>query len=269
MLNPKLIISDIDGTLLKNSRMIPKKIVSEIKRIQKKGVYFSFATGRPLAALKHILSQLTPNAPIISNSGFDIYYPNSNTIKNFNRFDPNWLKSMIEYFLSQHIDIRIVKYNKVYADFSLINKKNDLFFKNYKNIFKDISEANYQNVGKFSFHATSKKETKLIMDKLLTLKEFKELKATIIEDSFDSSFFIDVLPKKTNKGKALRYLQMELNIKIKDTVIIINDDNDLDMIKYCEFIVAPEDATKKIKLKADMIVKKAENLGALEYLKSL
>lgn len=269
MIKPKLVVSDIDGTLLKNSEVIPRKIVLEIKRIQKKGIFFTFATGRPLFSINSILSQITPNAPIISNSGFDIYYSYKKTIKNLNKFKDSSLKVIVKHFLSRNIDIRIVKHNKIYARLNMIDKDNDLFFRNYKETFEDITNINYTNVGKLSFYAASEKETKLILDEFTKLKEFKGAKATVIKSDFSPSYFIDILPRGTTKGEALRLIQSELNIKAKETAIIINGNNDLDMIKYCSLIVAPEDAERQVKLKANIKTKKAENLGALEYLKSL
>ena len=269
MIKPKLVVSDIDGTLLKNSEVIPREIIFEIKRIQKKGIFFTFATGRPLFSINSILSQTTPNAPIISNSGFDIYYLRKKTIKNLNKFRDGSLEAIVRHFLSLNIDIRIVKYNKIYARLNMIDKDNDLFFRNYKEVFEDITNINYTNVGKLSFCANSKKETKLILDEFAKLKESKEAKVTVIKNNFSPPYFIDILPKETTKGEALWLIQSELNIKEKETAVIINDNNDLDMIKYCGLVVAPEDAEKQVRLKADIKTKKAENLGALEYLKSL
>ena len=54
----RLIFCDLDGTLLSSGRdRLPGVVLSEIKRITDKGIYFCIASGRPYSQLKSLLGE--------------------------------------------------------------------------------------------------------------------------------------------------------------------------------------------------------------------
>ncbi|MGL5662192.1 MAG: HAD family hydrolase, partial [Cetobacterium sp.] len=69
----KLIVSDLDGTLVdknKNISEYTKKIVTLLKE---KGIEFIIATGRSYKGAKHIYDILELNSEIVCNNGTTIY----------------------------------------------------------------------------------------------------------------------------------------------------------------------------------------------------
>ena len=76
----KLIISDLDGTLVNNSKNISnytKKIVSLLKD---KDIHFVIATGRNYKGAKRIYDELGLKSEIICNNGSTIYDKNGELI---------------------------------------------------------------------------------------------------------------------------------------------------------------------------------------------
>ncbi|MBR3593640.1 MAG: HAD family phosphatase [Clostridia bacterium] len=54
----RLVFCDLDGTLLSSGRdRLPGVVLSEIKRITDKGIYFCIASGRPYSQLKSLLGE--------------------------------------------------------------------------------------------------------------------------------------------------------------------------------------------------------------------
>ena len=67
--NIKIIVSDLDGTLLKNDGSIGYETKKLIKELHKYDVRFSFSTGRLHSAVTDIANELEINNPIVSLDG--------------------------------------------------------------------------------------------------------------------------------------------------------------------------------------------------------
>ena len=65
----KLVVSDIDGTLLTTAKTISPATRREIARVLASGVHFSIASGRPGYRLNELLAGLGIAVPIISSNG--------------------------------------------------------------------------------------------------------------------------------------------------------------------------------------------------------
>ena len=77
----KLIVADLDGSLLNNAGNIPGRTKELIGKLQKLGVIFSFASGRLHSAMLNFAEDLNINAPVISLDGSLIRnYPNGKII---------------------------------------------------------------------------------------------------------------------------------------------------------------------------------------------
>ena len=75
-----VIVSDLDGTLLKNDKTISKENLEAIKYFTDNGGKFSVATGRVIEATEEYLSGIQVNLPIIVYNGGVIYDYNSQKI---------------------------------------------------------------------------------------------------------------------------------------------------------------------------------------------
>src|SRR3989338_3372670 len=67
--NIKLVLFDLDGTLLNDKGEIGKESISLVSQLEQLGVHFSFASGRLHSALTEYATELNITAPIISLDG--------------------------------------------------------------------------------------------------------------------------------------------------------------------------------------------------------
>ncbi len=65
----KLVISDIDGTLLTSDRIVTPGTVEAIQRVTRRGVHFAVATGRPTRGLRETLAGIDLVLPTIGSNG--------------------------------------------------------------------------------------------------------------------------------------------------------------------------------------------------------
>ncbi len=71
----KLVVSDVDGTLLKSGeKEIPQETIELIRRLKEKGVLFAAASGRPYADLKHLFADVADEMAFIASDGALVSY---------------------------------------------------------------------------------------------------------------------------------------------------------------------------------------------------
>lgn len=63
----KMIVTDLDGTLLKNDKTISKNTIEAINELRMRGHKFVIATARPLRAAKKFLESVETDAGIYHN----------------------------------------------------------------------------------------------------------------------------------------------------------------------------------------------------------
>ena len=69
MVDIRLVVSDIDGTLLTSGGGISPATGREVRRVVDRGVHFSIASDRPTPAVRRALEGLDVSVPIISSNG--------------------------------------------------------------------------------------------------------------------------------------------------------------------------------------------------------
>ncbi len=71
----KLVVSDVDGTLLRGGEQtLPKEAVETIHALKEKGVLFVAASGRPYADLKHLFGNVAEEIGFIASDGAFVSY---------------------------------------------------------------------------------------------------------------------------------------------------------------------------------------------------
>ncbi len=71
----KLIVFDVDGTLVDDNKEISQKTVSAIHKLQHKGIDVSFATGKTYPSVETLLKKLDIKIPLILANGAIIQQP--------------------------------------------------------------------------------------------------------------------------------------------------------------------------------------------------
>jgi len=92
----KLIVSDIDGTLVTGSNELSPQIIQNVGELQKKNIYFSLASQRIHSSIYPIAEKLGINIPIISLNGLLIQDIDGNVILNKSVIDKKYVLKAIK-----------------------------------------------------------------------------------------------------------------------------------------------------------------------------
>ncbi len=259
--NIKLVVTDMDGTLLNSKGKVSNKFFDLFAQMQKQNIHFVAASGRQFYSISEKLHSIKNEIYIIAENGGLAKYKNNNLV--FNALDENLIKNMIP-LLREIKDTYIVlcgekgayietenqdftsMFQEFYPEYFYLNDlqkvKNDAFFK--------IALYHYKNSEKFIYPAIKHLE--------------KDLQIQV-----SGEHWVDISHSNANKGTALKVLQNKLNISKEETMVFGDYNNDLEMLNLAHFSYAMENAHPNIKKAARFQTKSNDEEGVELVLQDL
>lgn len=246
----KMIVTDMDDTLLTKDKQISEKNLDYIKRAREKGCIFAIATGR-LYSSAHIYAK---------NIGDDISIAALNGAYTVYRDEDVLIDIRLNYSQIEKIEDIAKKYNQFYYFYDSHNVyANELDERNYNKYFprsrdpvklfhyKSLVELENKNIPIYkSFYIT--KDT-AELDKIE--REIEDIGNIIVTSS--SSNNIEVNRYGATKGNAVEALANKYNIEREEIITIGDNRNDLSMLEYAGLGVAVSNASEDIKKFADYV----------------
>lgn len=110
----KLVVSDLDGTLLNNYSRLDSASIQAVAMLKEKGIMFTFATGRVDLNTWYYAKLLNVDLPIISCNGSLIRYPFSNEALLQTLLPVDAVNSLLEAFIREKIDFLIYTPEAIY-----------------------------------------------------------------------------------------------------------------------------------------------------------
>ncbi len=246
-----LIITDVDGTLLREKQGISKENLEAIKRFTDKGGRFTVSTGRAIDVARYLLKDIPINAPSVHiNGGYFYDWKNNeiiepNYISRYTRYSVKKIKEKFDccdcHFASTE-SVNLLtsgQYLKKYIPEREFHFFDGSFDDIPENVYKFIvccDPENMEEIRKFA-ESVCGKEVKLIQS---------------------SPFFLEILPAQNSKGKSLERLCEMLEIPLENSVAAGDYENDSEMILTAGIGAAVENAQESLKEKADIILPSCE-----------
>ncbi len=247
-----LIVTDVDGTLLREADGLSAENREAIKRFTDKGGHFTVSTGRAIEAARLVLEDSIINAPSIHINGGYLYDWQKDEV-----IEPNYLSS--------------------YTKFS-VNK----LMENFKNCDCHFvcqgSSINLLTGGKYLKKYIPKREIKFFDGKVTdvpddiykfivccdpeNMPEIRRFAESIFSRDVNiiqsSPFFLEILPRDNSKGKALCRLCDRMGIPVENSVAVGDYENDIDMITAAGIGAAVDNAAEEVKKAADIVLPRCE-----------
>lgn len=264
--NLKLIVTDIDGTLLNdngNPGIESKKLIKELINHD---VVFTLATGRLYSAAKVLAEELSLNGFIISLDGAAIKdYRNDKTI--FESFlKTAQVKKAIS--ISEELLVKIV-----------LCHSNSIYFTEYNSIIPlllDKYGAEYKQVESYNNFLKGTLEIVCASDMKNSIKQMEEKFHFPYTLGCDTSFFrshtneniyyLEIRKTGSSKGRALERLFKHLRIKPAQAAVIGDWYNDITMFSTKAVKVAVANAVPELIDSADIVTSRSNNEdGAAEF----
>ena len=273
----KLIVSDMDGTLLAHDSSISKGNIEAIRYAQSKGVQFAIATGRDYSSLKGILEAHDLKCFSILGNGAQFCNENGEILSSA-YFPKKCFKQVLQIFDELKIHYMIFSANGFYST-AEPNVVRDAFidrcvvqFKRKREDYlddgcnQDMACMKLKKIGDLDDFINSSidiiKVEAFNNDVSLIEKakeKLQEIEGIAYLSSFDDN--IEVTDKAAQKGLILENVIEELGYS-KDEVMVLGDGlNDITLFERFKYSFAPGNANETIKAMAYQVVGACEEDG--------
>lgn len=260
-MNYKLIVTDMDGTLLGSDHEITEENKKALKEASNEGINVTVATGRMYSSAKSHISFLNSQVPIIACNGALIKNSATNEIIYSNHINKENSLKILEILERYNV------YYQYYSEDLLMCKKLDNDNKNLMKVNKLISNGvNLVLLPDITEHIMNNEILKVVViedENISILDDITEELNKIEGLEITKSWFnnIEIMAKGSNKGNAVRIIAEHLNIE-KDDIIAFGDNyNDISMLEFAGTGVAMGNADEFVKSKADYVTSKNSEDG--------
>lgn len=258
----KLIVSDLDGTALRDDRTASKATIEAIKQYRKAGGTFIVSTGRMYESIinnAYLLGLDEINIPISALDGGVIKESMSGKLIALHTMPYEQTAAFARECEKFGCYFQVYTEDKLYVE-----KENEI-----NRHYCEVSKIKMSVVGRLSDFIV---KNKLQCVKLLVADKKADTYLDYFKDKFDGiqfflswSSYLDGASLDAGKGNALLHLAEYLNIDKSETVAIGDSMNDISMIKAAALGVAVQNADDRLKRYANLIVP-SNNEDGLAYL---
>lgn len=247
----KMIVTDLDGTLLKNDKTISKNTIEAINELRMSGHKFVIATARPLRAAQKFLQSVETDAGIYHNGAL-IYKLG----EKMDGFQIDSVKKLVDKVLN--------KYPKA----SIAVETDDVLYSNFnvEHLWPGtdyiITEADFVEL-------EGKKADKVIIE-VSSMKDMEKYKEFLSDDLYiqlSENKIGMIMKKNATKSNGIIFLAQSYGINIDDVICFGDDYNDIDMLTLCGTGICMANGVQKAKDVADVLCDTNENDGVAKWIK--
>ena len=261
----KLIVSDLDETLLNDAHEICDKNKEYIAKATRMGIKFIPATGRGYSGITNVLKALDlydkEEEYVVSFNGGALTENKNNRIMNFDGLSFEKAKELFEFGLLKNQCMHIYTKDTVYL--CNLNEDERNRFINQKSAFIELEEKSIDFL-------KNEPIAKVIYQNLDTnyLKELSKEMLHITENevsvNYSSNRYMELNKIGVNKGDAVLKLAALLGVKQEEIIVAGDNYNDVEMIKTAKLGCAVACANDDIKELAQYVTQKDYDEGAVK-----
>lgn len=255
----KLVVSDIDFTLVETGKDISQKNVETIKKLQENGIKFTLASGRHSNLMKKLYDILNIDIFAISSNGSVINNPMTGEFIKKDIIKNDIVFKAIE--VAEELDAQIIIYTNEFAISKLnqrirfLDKLNTRLEPVYNIPYKCIDDEdnlkNYVDNNIVKILILERDDLEKFHKVYNTLKKLQSIED--MEFSSNGNGLIVISAFGSNKGEAIKYLANYYGIDLKDIIAFGDEENDINMLKEVGLGIAMGNATDELKAVADYV----------------
>lgn len=249
----KLVVSDLDGTLLDDNSYLPHEIHDIIDSLVSSGIYFTAASGRQINNLKRLF-----------NNRADIFYiaQNGSYIEYANK---------MLYTASISKDILTIIIDNAYSLglFPMLYNNEAIFIKDKEPEFRkmlDGYDVDYEEVDNFDFIDNIGKISLMSICDDISKYKRKFLSLNGVSTYISHKHLLDLTKSGVSKGTALSFIQQSFNISIESTMTFGDSENDISMFEKSYYSFAMQNSSEQIKRYAKYLAPSNNDNGVIRIL---
>lgn len=256
----KLLVLDVDGTLVNSKHELTSITIAALLKIQHAGVRIVLASGRSPFGLQHLVDKLDLKkwgGYILSYNGAQIIDVGNDAVIFEKRIDPSMLPYLEKKAKKNRFGLFTYHENQVITTHpENIHIQNEAAL----NGMEIVAVENLSAAVNFS-------PCKCVLvsddeEALITLEEgWRKHLAGVLDVYRSESFFLEVVPEFIDKGNTLGVLIEKLGIASEEVMAIGDGRRDFSMLQLAGLSIAMGNAQESIKACADFITESNDNDG--------
>ncbi|HBF87828.1 MAG TPA: HAD family hydrolase [Bacteroidales bacterium] len=257
-MNIKLIVADMDGTLLNSKSEINPEFYPTFERLKEKNILFAVASGRQYFNLLARFDELKNDIVFMAENGSYVLYQNKQIL--LSSLDRQTSIKMIEKSRTLTHAYRIL----CGAKFAYIEQNSpefitqvEKYYARYK-IVDDLSQVDDDILKVTICDLTGTKDN--------NASAFAEFENDLLV-AISGKFWLDISVKNANKGYAVKKTQEIFNISPEETMVFGDYLNDIQLMDSAFYSFAMENAHPEIKKIARFVAKSNDENGVVESIK--
>lgn len=261
----KLIVSDLDETLLSTDRSVSRKNRQWIQKAKQKGVKFVCATGRGYSSIQGTLEEIGSRDEsgeyTISYNGGAITENKGNRLIHFEGLDFDVASQLFQKGLAYDVCIHVYTLDTVWIYQIFDGEREYLKGRMEFTLFdaQDLSFLQGQEIVKVLYVDTNREHLNEIA------KEMEPITKDL-DVSFSSNRYLEFNKKGVNKGNATLRLGKMLGIEANEIAAVGDNLNDLSMIRVAGLGAGVRNTVEEMKEECDVILEHTNDEDAIAEL---
>lgn len=264
---PRLIASDIDGTLLDRNHRVPRRNRDAVARAVQQGAYFALSTGRPFRWIEPVLEQLTVRPVCVTSNGAVLYDSAEDRVLSARELYPDALEEVVT--VAQRV-LGTVGFGAERAGGSLADAPEELFVVDPRYSENALFEGfGVVSVGELVAQPVVKL---LIRNTDYSAPELYDLIAPHIDPELAHITYsmqegvLEVAAPNVTKRRGVEWLAKQHGIAQEETIAFGDMPNDIEMLTWAGCGVAMENALPAVKAAADAVTVANHQAGVAKAL---
>ena len=249
----KLLLFDLDGTLLRSDKTISRRTLDALKKSREEGILIGISTSRAVHNCMTFLPEITPDL-FIASGGAVVRYRGENIYTA--EFSVEETRAMIDTarkVCGQDCEVTVDSLNGHYWNYKVDPNKNDATWGD--TIYTD-SENFTEKALKFCVQIFEDAHADML----------KKAFSNCDWARFEGGFWYKSTRKDATKEHAIRKACQLLGIDLADVTAFGDDIPDIGMLKLCGTGIAMGNAVEAVKEAADLVIGTNDGDGIAEYL---
>lgn len=271
-MNIQLLISDLDGTLLRSDSTLSEYTRSVLEKAARRGIKIAVATGRAYAAMPACVSDFPCFDYAVTSNGAAVYEMHTHTLLRHHVLAQRSAEALIAYALEHHLGLELICGGKAYGERYYFEHPKHFHFNQRSWDYLNATRTKIENLDDFlKENITALESIDFVLPSCDAREDIEKIfcKDTSLYITSSYPTIIEFSAKGCGKANALRFLMEQEHIAPAQVIAFGNADNDVEMMRLARYGVATANAPAEVRAQCASTCESCDDDGVAQFLESI
>ena len=262
----RLIVADVDGTLLDSRHRLPERVAAAVRATQGRGLAFALATGKMLPSVRSLVEAMALHGPQITLNGAALVLAESGEPLTYTPLRPEDRRLAIETVRAAAPDVLITHFT---LDDILLDQPDHPLLP----VLLSYGEKTIRPVPSLLAEDLPPAAKILLVGTHPQLRDLRAIVTPILAErvivTTTAADFLEFFNLGAGKGHGLDALLAALQIPSEAVIAIGDGENDLPLFARAGLSVAMGNASEQVRSAADLVIGGNDDAGVADFLDKL